>query len=154
MNLKKDTSHYWEDFQGHPHFWPTDYKVKASYYPCNSVPVMSNSLQPHGQQHARLPGLLPTPGACSNSCSLNWWCHPTTSSFVALFSCPQSFPASQSFQVSWLFSFWWPKYWSFSFSISPSKDYSGLISFRLSFLSEGLSRVFFNTIVWKALPFR
>ena len=57
--------------------------------------VVSNSLQPHGLQHARLPCPSPTPRACSNSCPSSWWCHPTSSSSVIPFSsCLQSFPAS------------------------------------------------------------
>ena len=59
-------------------------------------------------------------------------CNPTISSSVTLFSCLQSFPASGSFPVSQLFR--WPKYWSFSFGISPSNEYSGLISFRMDWL--------------------
>ena len=67
------------------------------------------------------------------SCPLSWWCHPTTSSSVVpFFSCPQSFPASGSFPVESALHVRWPKYWSFSFSISPSDEYSGLISFRIS----------------------
>ena len=63
--------------------------------------VVSGSLRPHGLQHARLPYPWLTPGACSNSCPLSWWCHPTISSFVLPFSsCLQSFPASGSFQMS------------------------------------------------------
>ena len=59
--------------------------------------VVSDSLQPHGLQHARPPCLSPTPGACSNSCPLSWWCHPTISSSVVPFSYRlQSFPASGS----------------------------------------------------------
>ena len=63
---------------------------------------MSNSLQPNGLQHARLPYPSPTPRACSNSCPLSWWCHPTISA-VPCSSCLQSFPASVSFQMSQLF---------------------------------------------------
>ena len=60
-----------------------------------------------------------------------WWCHPTISSSVIPFSsCPQSFPASWSFFNKSVLCIRWPKYWSFSFSISPSNEYSGLISFR------------------------
>ena len=93
---------------------------------------MSNSLWPHGLQHARLPCPSPTPRVYSSSCPLNQWCHPTvSSSIVPFFSCPQSFPASGSFQISQFFAIRWPKYWSFSFSISPSNEYSGLISFRI-----------------------
>ena len=67
--------------------------------------VVSSSLWPHGLQHSRLPCPSPSPGVCSNSSSLSWWCHPTISSSVAPFSsCPQSFPASVSFPVSWLFA--------------------------------------------------
>ena len=67
--------------------------------------VMSNSLQPHGLQHARLPCPSLSPGARSNSCPLSRWCHPTLSSSVVPFSsCLQSFPASGSFPMSWLFA--------------------------------------------------
>ena len=62
--------------------------------------VMSNSFQPHGLQQARLPCPSPTPGDCSNSCPLNWWCHPTISSSVIPFSCLQYFPAGGSFPTS------------------------------------------------------
>ena len=65
-----------------------------------SCSVVSDSLRPHGLQHARLPCPSPTPGVYSNSCPLSQWCHPTISSSVMPFSsCPQSFPASGSFQV-------------------------------------------------------
>ena len=66
--------------------------------------VVSNSLQPHGLQHARLPCLSPTPGAYSNSCPLSQWCHPTISSSVIPSSCLQSFPTSGSFLMSQLFT--------------------------------------------------
>ena len=63
--------------------------------------VVSDSLWPHGLQHARLSCPSPTPGACSNSCPLSQWRHPTISSSVVPFSsCPQSFPASGSFPMS------------------------------------------------------
>ena len=92
---------------------------------------MSDSLQPHGQQHIRFPCPSTNPRACSNSCPLSQWCHPTISSPVVPFSsCPQSFPASGSFPMSQFISSGWPNDWSFSFSISPSKAYSGLISAR------------------------
>ena len=99
-----------------------------------SCSVMSDSLRPHGLQHDRLPCPSPTPGAYSNSCPLSQWCHPTISSSVVPFSsCLQSFPASGLFQgVSSLHQA--SKYWTFSFSISPSNEYSGLISFRMDWL--------------------
>ena len=67
--------------------------------------VVSNSLQPHGLQHARLPCPSPTPGACSNSCPSSRWCHPTISSSVVPFSsCLQMFLASGSFPMSLFFA--------------------------------------------------
>ena len=67
--------------------------------------VVSDSLQPHGQQHTRLPCPSPTPRACSNSCLLNRWCHSTISSCVVPFSSHlQSFPASGSFSMSQFFA--------------------------------------------------
>ena len=66
---------------------------------------MSNSLWPHGLQHARFPGPSSTPTACSNSCPLRQWCHPTISSYVIPFSsCLQSFAASGSFQMHQFFA--------------------------------------------------
>ena len=66
-----------------------------------SCSIVSDSLQPRGLQHARLPCLSPTPRAYSNSCPSSWWCHPTISSPVIPFSSHlQSFPASGSFQMS------------------------------------------------------
>ena len=70
-----------------------------------SCSVASDALQPHGLQHARPPCPSPTPGVYSNSCPLSRWCHPTISSSVVPFSsCPQSFPASGSFQMIQLFA--------------------------------------------------
>ena len=93
--------------------------------------VMSSSLCLYGLQHAKLPSPSLSPRACSNSCPLSRWYHPTISSSVVPFSsCPQSFPASGSFPVSWHFTSGGQS-WSFSFSISPSNEYSGLILFRI-----------------------
>ena len=70
-----------------------------------SCSVVSNSLRPHGLQHARLPCPSPTPGACSNSCPSSRWCHPTISSSVVPFSsCLQMFLASGSFPMSLFFA--------------------------------------------------
>ena len=91
---------------------------------------MSDSLWPHWLQSTRLPYPSPTPRACSNSYPSSQWCHLTISSSVVPFSsCLQSFPALGSFSMSQFFA--WPKYWGFSFSISPSNEYLGLISFRI-----------------------
>ena len=66
---------------------------------------MCDSSHPHGLQHTRLPYRSPSPGACSNSCPLSPWCHPIiSSSVVPFFSCLQSFTASGSFLMSWLFT--------------------------------------------------
>ena len=96
--------------------------------------VVSHSLWPHESQHTRPPCPSPTPGVHPNSCPLSRWCRPAISSSVVPFSsCPQSLPA-------WVFSnestlhMRWPKYWSFSFSIIPSKEHSGLNSFRMDWL--------------------
>ena len=107
--------------------------------------AVSNSLQPHGLQHPRLPCPSLSPGVWSNSCPSSRWWHPTISSVVPFSSCPQSFPASGSFL------------WVSSSSVSASvllmniQDWfplgmTGLISFQ----SKGLSRVFSNSTVQKA----
>ena len=97
-----------------------------------SCSVLSDSLRPHGLQHSRLPCPSPTPRTCSDSCPSSWWCHSTISSSVGPFSsCLQSFPASGSFPVSPFFESVGSNHWSFSFSIRPSNEYSGLISFRI-----------------------
>ena len=98
---------------------------------CRSV--VSNCLRPHESQHARPPCPSPTPGVHSDSHPLSWWCHPaiSSSSVVPFSSCPQSLPASESFPVSQLFARGGQ---SFSFSIIPSKEHPGLISFRMDWL--------------------
>ena len=101
-----------------------------------SCSVVSDSLRPHELQHARPLCLSPIPRVYSNSCPLRRWCHPTISSSVVSFSsCLQSFPASGSFPMSQLFASGGQSIgWSFSFGISPSSEYSGLISFRMDWL--------------------
>ena len=97
--------------------------------------VVSNFLRPHESQHTRPSCPSPTPGVYSNSCPLSWWCYSAISSSVIPFSsCPQSLPASGSFPKSQLVAWGGQKYWSFSFSISPSNKYSGLIPFRVDWL--------------------
>ena len=119
-----------------------------------SCSVMYDSLQPHGLQHARLPCPSPSPGACSHSCPLSRWYHPTISSFVVPFSsCLHSFPASGTFQISQLFT---PGGQSIGVSASASVlpmniqdwfplGWTGWISLH----SKGFSRVFSNTTVQK-----
>ena len=99
-----------------------------------SCSVMSNSLRPHGLQQARPPCPSPTPQVYSNSCPLSQWCHLTISPSVVPFSsCLQSFPESGSFQIS-VICIRWPKYWSFSFNISPPNEHPRLSSFRMDWL--------------------
>ena len=96
--------------------------------------VAFDSLRPHESQQARPPCLLPTPGVYSNSCPSSRWCHPAISFFVVPFSsCPQSLLASGFFPMSQL-CMRWPKYWSFSLSISHSNEHPGLISFGMDWL--------------------
>ena len=96
--------------------------------------VVSDSLRPHGLQRARHPCPPLPPGACSSSCPSSLWCHPTVSSSVTSFSsCPQSFPASGSFPMSRLFI---SGGHSFSISISPSNEYSGLISYGIDWFDD------------------
>ena len=97
--------------------------------------VLSDSLRPHESQDARPPYPSPTPGVLSDLRPLCQWCHPAISSSVVPFSsCPQSLPASESFPNESTLRMRWPKYWSFSFSIIPSKEIPGLISFRMDWL--------------------
>ena len=116
--------------------------------------VVSDSLWPHGLQHARPPCPLPTPGVYSNSCPLSRWCHPAiSSSVIPFFSCPQSFPASWSFQIS---QFCPPGAQSIGVSALASvlpmntQDWFplGWTSW-ISLYSKGLSTVFSNTTVQK-----
>ena len=95
---------------------------------------MSNSLGSHGLQYTRLPSPAPSPGACSNACPLSWWCHLIISSCHPLLLLPSIFANITVFSSESTLCIRWPKYWSFSFSISPSNEYSGLISFRIDWL--------------------
>ena len=115
--------------------------------------VVSDSLRPYESQHARPPCPSPTPRVHPNPCPSSWWCHSTISSSVVPFSCPQSFPASGSFQMSQLFT-------SGGQSIGVSASTSILsmntqdwFSLRwtgwMSLQSKGLSRVFSNSTVQK-----
>ena len=97
--------------------------------------VMSNSLRPHEPQHARPPCPSPIPGVYSNSCPLSQWCHPTISSSVGpLLLLPSIFPSIRVFSNESFLCIRGPKYWSFSFNVSPSNEYSRLISFGMDWL--------------------
>ena len=96
--------------------------------------VTSDSLWPHESQHTRPPCPSPTPGVHSDSHASSRWCHPAISSSVVPFSsCHQSLPASV-FSKELTHHMRCPKYWSFSFSVSPSKEHPWLISFRMDWL--------------------
>ena len=116
--------------------------------------VMSNSLRLHGLQYVRLLCPSPTPKACSNVCSLSWWCHPNISSSVVPFSsCLQSFPASRSFQMSQFFTSGGQNIGvSALASVLPIniQDWLPLgMTDWISLQSKGFSRVFSNTTVQK-----
>ena len=140
-NKKKSSKHL---------LWATNYFASSIEF---SRLVVSNSSRPHESQHARPPCPSPTPRAHPDSRPSSQWCHPAISSSVVPFSsCPQSLPASVFSNESTL-CMRWPKYWSFGFSISPSKQIPGLISFTMDWLdlpcSPRDSRVFSNTTVQK-----
>ena len=130
--------------------WHRDFHLSVQF----SCSVVSDSLWPHGLQHGRPPCLSPTAGVYSNSCLLNWWCHPMISSSVLPFSsCLQSFSASGSFQMSQLFRSGGQSIGvSASTSVLPMdiQDWFplGWTSW-ISLPSKGLSRVFSNITVQK-----
>ena len=117
----------------------TSHFLNKSYYDSQSSnqishSVVSDSLWPHESQHTGLPCPSPSPGVHSNSHPSSRWWHPATSSSVIPFSsCPQSLPASESFAMSQLFTRGGQST-GFSFSIIPSKEHPGLISFRMDLL--------------------
>ena len=96
--------------------------------------VVSDSLWRHGLQHARPPCPSPTAKAYSNSCLLSRWCHPTISSCRPLLLLPSVFPSIRVFSNESALRIRWPKYWSFSFNISPSNEHPGRIFFRMDWL--------------------
>ena len=114
----------WSDPEGH---------TSSVQFGCS---VFSNSLWPHGLQYTRLPCLSPAPWACSNACPSSWWYHPTILSYLChpLLLLPSIFPSIRVTSNKSVLHIRWPKYWSFSFSISPCNEYSGLISFRIDCL--------------------
>ena len=107
---------------------------------CCSVTKSCPTLLPCGLYHARLPCPSASPRVGSNSCSLSWWCHPTISSCLTLLLLTSIFPSISVFSNESALCFRWPKYWSFSFSISPSIKYSGLISFRIDWFDLAVQK--------------
>ena len=136
--------------------WTRPFQERPSPLLCFqfSHSVLSHSLGPHGLQQVRLPCPSPTPKACSNSCPLSWWCHPTISSSAVPFSsCLQSFPASGSFPVSQFFTSGGQSIGASALaSVFPMKiqDWFPLRwTGWLSLQSKGLSKAFTNTTVQK-----
>ena len=89
------------------------------------------TLWPHGLQHARPPCPSASPRVCPSLCLLHWWCRPAISSSDTLLLLPSIFPSNREFSNESPVHIRWQKYWSFSFSISPSSEYSGLISLKI-----------------------
>ena len=109
-------------------FFTTGPPVKSHIYHFQLCPT----LRPYRPQHARLHCPSPTSGACSNSCPSSWMVIPSNHLICRLLLLlPSVFPSIRVFSSESVLWFRWPKYWSFSFSISPSSEYSGLISFRI-----------------------
>ena len=104
---------------------------KAEAFWSCSVAKSCSTLWPHGLQYARLSCLSLSPGVCANSCPLSWLCYLTISSFATpfLLLLPSVFPSIRVFSNESALRVRWPKCWSFS--ISPSNEYSGLISFKI-----------------------
>ena len=125
--------------------YPWDFPSKSTGVGCHrlsvqfsslqfSRSVVSDSLQPHESQHARPPCPSPTPGVHSNSHPSSQWCHPAISFCCPLFLLPLIPPSIRVSPNESTLHMRWPKYWSFSFSIIPSKEHPGLISFRMDWL--------------------
>ena len=109
--------------------------IEIHFIQFSSVAQSCLTLRPHGLQNARPPCPSPTSWVYSNSCPSSQWCHPSISSSVVTFSpCLQSFPSIRVFSNESALHIRWPKDWSFSFSISPSNEHSGLISFIMDWL--------------------
>ena len=127
--------------------WPRfkcDFQFSSVHF---SHSVMSNSLRPHGLQHVRPLCPSPSPGVYSNSCPLSLMpskhlilCHP-------LLLLPSVFPSIRDFSSESALCITWPKYWSFSFSISPSNEYSGLISLRIDWFDVPVIQVTLKSLL-------
>ena len=144
-----ETGAYYTEWSKPERKTPIQYQFSSVQF---SHSVVSNSLPPHESQHSRPPCPSPSPGVHSDSRPLSQWCHPAISFSVVPFL-PLIPPSIRVFPSESTLHMRWPKYWSFSFSIIPSKEIPGLISFRMDWLDllavQGLSRVFSNTTVQK-----
>ena len=141
------------DWYLHRQTLPVENQIMSSQF---SHSVVSDSLWSHGLQHARIPCPSPTTRACSNSYPWSQCCHPTISSCFPLLLLPSIFPSIRVFSNESVLCIRWPKYWSFSFSISPSSECSGLISYRIDrfdLLAESSPTLQFKSINSSTLSF-
>ena len=126
QNLKRCQAHFLLKVFGEGYevnHWELDDEVKLF-----SRSLVSDSLPPRGLQHTRFPCPTPTPGVYSNSCPLSRWCHPTIIPCRSLLLLPSVFPSIRIFSNESALRIRWPKYWNFSFNISPS----GYLNYSLS----------------------
>ena len=110
----------------------TQVRISSVQFSCS---VVSNSLQPHELQHARPPCPSPTPRVYSNLCPSSQWCHPTISPFCHALLPPLIFPSIRALSSELVLHIRWPKYFSFSFNVTPSNEFSELICFRIDWLN-------------------
>ena len=122
--LKKNLQTVW---YLHHQTLPVENHIMSSQF---SHSVVFDSLWSHGLQHARIPCPSPTTRACSNSYSWSQWCHPTISSCLPLLLLPSIFLSIRVFSNESVLCIRWPKYWSFSISLS--SEGSGLIFYRIN----------------------
>ena len=113
-----------------------------------SLSVVSDSLQPHGLQHSRLPCSSPSHRAYSNSCAQSVTASNHLILSLPLLLLPSIFPRTRVFSNELALHIRWPKYWSFSFSISPSNEYSGLISLRIDWFNLLAVQGILKSLLW------
>ena len=130
--LKSEQKNWRDIFPKRKCRWPTSTWKDAQHH-FSSVQSLS-CVWLFALGHARPPSPLPTSGVYSNSCPLSQWCHPTIILCHPLLLLPSVFPSIRVFSNESALRIRWPKYWSFTFSISPSSEHPGLISFRMDWL--------------------
>ena len=132
LNTLLNVAEYWKKTKHKTYFkFASSVQFSSIQFSCS---VVSDSLRPHELQHSRPPCPSPTPGVHSKSCPLSRWCHPAISSSVILLFLPPIPSSIRVLSTESTLCMRWPKYWSFSFSIIPSNEHPGLISFRMGWL--------------------
>ena len=127
---KTSTSRQGELLNAGAHSWELTVYSSAQF----SHSVVFDSLRPHDPQHTRPPCLTSTPRVHPDPCPPSHWCHPNISSCLPLFLLPSIFPSIRVLSNESALCIRWPKYWRFTFNISPSNEHPGLISFRMGWL--------------------